>query len=47
MMQGSVLSSKIAYDVIISAHTISSSTVSSGAMSMVENYIPKEAVKII
>jgi predicted membrane-bound spermidine synthase len=27
------------YDVIISAHTISSSAVSSGAMSMVENYI--------
>lgn len=43
----SVLSSKrIAYDVIISAHTISSSAVSSGAMSMVENYIlTKEAVK--
>lgn len=33
-------------DVIISAHTISSSAVSSGAMSMVENYImTKEAVK--
>lgn len=43
----SVLSSKrIAYDVIISAHTISASAVSSGAMSMVENYIlTKEAVK--
>lgn len=43
----SVLSSKrIAYDVIISAHTISSSAVSSGAMGMVENYIlTKEAVK--
>ncbi|MBV6479917.1 MAG: hypothetical protein HGGPFJEG_02723 [Ignavibacteria bacterium] len=43
----SVLSSKrILYDVIISAHTISSSAVSSGAMSMVENYIlTKEAVK--
>jgi hypothetical protein len=43
----SVLSSKrIAYDVIISAHTISSSAVSSGAMSMIENYIlTKEAVK--
>jgi len=36
----SVISSKrIAYDVIISAHTISASAVSSGAMSMVENYI--------
>lgn len=34
------------YDVIISAHTISASAVSSGAMSMVENYIlTKEAVK--
>jgi predicted membrane-bound spermidine synthase len=34
------------YDVIISAHTISSSAMSSGAMSMVENYIlTKEAVK--
>lgn len=33
------------YDVIISAHTISASAVSSGAMSMVENYIlTKEAV---
>ena len=43
----SVLSSKrIAYDVIISAHTISASAVSSGAMSLVENYIlTKEAVK--
>ncbi|MDQ3022321.1 MAG: hypothetical protein M3R36_17385 [Bacteroidota bacterium] len=43
----SVLSSRrIAYDVIISAHTISASAVSSGAMSMVENYIlTKEAVK--
>lgn len=43
----SVLSSKrILYDVIISAHTISSSAVSSGAMSMVENYIlTKEAVR--
>ena len=43
----SVLSSKrILYDVIVSAHTISSSAVSSGAMSMVENYIlTKEAVK--
>ncbi len=43
----SVISSKrIAYDVIISAHTISSSAVSSGAMSMVENYVlTKEAVK--
>ncbi len=38
--------SKEKYDVIISAHTISSSAVSSGAMSMVENYIlTKEAVK--
>jgi MFS family permease len=43
----SVISSKrIAYDVIISAHTISSSAVSSGAMSLVENYIlTKEAMK--
>lgn len=43
----SVLASKrILYDVIVSAHTISSSAVSSGAMSMVENYIlTKEAVK--
>ncbi len=43
----SVLSSKrIVYDVIISAHTISASAVSSGAMSMVENYIlTLEAVK--
>lgn len=43
----SVLSSKrIVYDVIISAHTISASAVSSGAMSMVENYVlTKEAVK--
>lgn len=42
-----VLSSKrIVYDVIISAHTISSSAVSSGAMSMVENFIlTKEAAK--
>ena len=43
----SIISSKrIAYDVIISAHTISSSAVSSGAMSLVENYIlTKEAVR--
>ncbi|MEP7146514.1 MAG: class I SAM-dependent methyltransferase, partial [bacterium] len=43
----SVLSSKrISYDVIISAHTISASAVSSGAMGLVENYIlTKEAVK--
>ncbi|HCA42566.1 MAG TPA: hypothetical protein DEP28_04855 [Bacteroidetes bacterium] len=43
----SVLSSKgDIYDVIISAHTISSSAVSSGAMSMVENYIlTQEAVQ--
>lgn len=43
----SVLSSKrIVYDVIVSAHTISSSAVSSGAMGMIENYIlTKEAVK--
>ncbi len=43
----SVLSSKrILYDVIISAHTISASAVSSGAMGLVENYIlTKEAVK--
>jgi len=34
------------YDVIISAHTISASAVSSGSMSMVENFImTKEAVK--
>jgi len=34
------------YDVIISAHTISSSAVASGAMSLVENYIlTEEAVK--
>lgn len=34
------------YDVIVSAHTISASAVSSGAMSMVENFImTKEAVK--
>jgi len=39
--------SKKKYDVIVSAHTISSSAVSSGAMSMVENYIlTKEAVKL-
>ncbi len=39
-------SKRIQYDVIISAHTISSSAVSSGAMSMVENYIlTKEAVE--
>ncbi|MBK9225932.1 MAG: hypothetical protein IPL67_02410 [Ignavibacteria bacterium] len=38
-------SKRIQYDVIVSAHTISSSAVSSGAMSMVENYIlTKEAV---
>ncbi|MCE1164592.1 MAG: hypothetical protein LWX07_04220 [Bacteroidetes bacterium] len=38
--------SKDKYDVIISAHTISASAVSSGAMSMVENYImTKEAVR--
>jgi hypothetical protein len=43
----SVISSRrIKYDVIISAHTISSSAVSSGAMSMVENYIlTEEAVQ--
>ncbi|MBS1518980.1 MAG: hypothetical protein JSS91_12910 [Bacteroidetes bacterium] len=42
-----VLTSKrIVYDVIVSAHTISASAMSSGAMSMVENYIlTKEAVK--
>lgn len=34
-----IRSKRIAYDVIISAHTISASAVSSGAMSMVENYI--------
>jgi len=39
-------SKRIVYDVIISAHTISASAMSSGAMSMVENYIlTKEAVK--
>ena len=38
--------SKDMYDVIISAHTISASAVSSGSMSMVENFImTKEAVK--
>ncbi len=38
--------SKDIYDVIISAHTISASAVSSGSMSMVENFImTKEAVK--
>jgi spermidine synthase len=37
---------KTLYDVIISAHTISSSAVSSGAMSMVENFImTKEAIR--
>lgn len=43
----SVLSSKrILYDVIISAHTISASAASSGAMSLVENYIlTEEAMK--
>ncbi|HRE40505.1 MAG TPA: hypothetical protein PLG90_04155 [Ignavibacteria bacterium] len=43
----SVLSSKgDIYDVILSAHTISSSAVSSGAMSMVENYIlTQEAIQ--
>lgn len=41
-----IRSDKTLNDVIISAHTISSSAVSSGAMSMVENYImTKEAVK--
>lgn len=42
----SVLSSRrIAYDVILSAHTISASAVSSGAMGLVENYIlTQEAV---
>jgi hypothetical protein len=41
-----IRSDKVLNDVIISAHTISSSAVSSGAMSMVENYImTKEAVK--
>jgi len=41
-----IRSDKILNDVIISAHTISSSAVSSGAMSMVENYImTKEAAK--
>jgi hypothetical protein len=40
-------SEKNLYDVIISAHTISSSAVSSGAMSMVENFImTKEAIEI-
>ena len=37
-----IRSNKTIYDVIISAHTISSSAVSSGAMSMVENYIMTE-----
>ena len=41
-----IRSKRIAYDVILSAHTISSSAVSSGAMSMVENYIlTQEAVE--
>jgi hypothetical protein len=41
-----IRSDKTLNDVIISAHTISSSAVSSGAMSMVENYImTKEAIK--
>lgn len=41
-----IRSKRIAYDVIISAHTISASAVSSGAMSMVENYIlTQEAVE--
>lgn len=40
-----ITNSKEKFDVIISAHTISASAVSSGAMSMVENYIlTKEAV---
>jgi hypothetical protein len=41
-----IRSSDTEYDVIISAHTISSSAMSSGAMSMVENYIlTKDAIK--
>ncbi|HEY5534768.1 MAG TPA: hypothetical protein VIL99_07535 [Ignavibacteria bacterium] len=41
-----IRSSDEKYDVIISAHTISSSAMSSGAMSMVENYIlTKEAIR--
>ncbi len=41
-----IRSKRIAYDVIISAHTISASAVSSGAMSLVENYIlTQEAVE--
>ncbi|MBX7046066.1 MAG: hypothetical protein K1X86_09530 [Ignavibacteria bacterium] len=40
-----ITNSPVKYDVVISAHTISASAVSSGAMSMVENYIlTKEAV---
>ncbi|MBK9331110.1 MAG: hypothetical protein IPM96_01600 [Ignavibacteria bacterium] len=40
-----ITSKRIVYDVIVSAHTISASAMSSGAMSMVENYIlTKEAV---
>jgi len=40
-----ITNSREKFDVIISAHTISASAVSSGAMSMVENYIlTKEAV---
>jgi hypothetical protein len=40
-----ITNSKDKFDVIISAHTISASAVSSGAMSMVENYIlTQEAV---
>jgi len=43
--RGVLRSEKVIYDVIISAHTISASAVSSGAMSLVENYIlTKEAV---
>ncbi|MGB9695814.1 MAG: hypothetical protein ACP5P3_02005 [Ignavibacteria bacterium] len=43
--RGVLRSEKINYDVIISAHTISASAVSSGAMSLVENYIlTREAI---
>lgn len=43
--RGVLRTEKVNYDVIISAHTISASAVSSGAMSLVENYIlTREAI---
>lgn len=43
--RGVLRSEKVNYDVIISAHTISASAVSSGAMSLIENYVlTKEAI---